>query len=83
MKLTILLGMILVIGCSAEPTLEQLEDEAKTTGDWEAVERREDVLIKRLESTAPGCPVGERKKCVEEQSGIECYCLPDPQRRRQ
>ncbi|MGI9249356.1 MAG: hypothetical protein ACR2QI_10095 [Woeseiaceae bacterium] len=76
MKFVILLTLALVVGCVSRPTLEQLEDEANTTGDWSAVEKREELIKERLESTAPGCPVGQRKKCYEEQSGIECYCLP-------
>ena len=63
------------VGCEIRPPLEQLEDEAMVTGDWTAVERREDLITRRLESTAPGCWSGEVKKCVEEQSGIQCYCL--------
>lgn len=55
--------------------MEQLEDEAMVTGDWTAVERREQLVKERLEQTAPSCPEGEIKKCFEEQSGIECYCL--------
>ena len=65
----------LVVGCALRPPLEQLEDEAMITGDWTAVERREELIKTRLESTAPSCPRGEVKKCIEEQSGIQCYCF--------
>jgi len=75
-KLAILFTLAVVAGCVSRPTLEQLEDEANITGDWSAVERREELIKERLESTAPGCPVGQRKRCFEQQSGIECYCLP-------
>jgi len=70
-----LCALALVVGCAPRPPLEQLEDEAMITGEWTAVERREELIKKRLESTAPGCPRGEVKKCIEEQSGIQCYCL--------
>ena len=70
-----LCALALVAGCETVPSLDQLEDEAMVTGDWEAVERREDLIKRRLESTAPGCPKGEIKKCFEAPSGIQCYCL--------
>jgi hypothetical protein len=75
MKFLILCTLVIVVGCAARPTLEQLEDEANTTGDWTAVDRREDVIKERRETTAPGCPVGLSKKCYEAHSGIECYCI--------
>ena len=75
-KFVILFTLVIAAGCASRPTLEQLEDEAMTTGEWTAVERREEVIKERRESTAPGCPVGLIKKCFEEQSGIQCYCLP-------
>ena len=67
--------LIILAGCVTRPSLEELEDGASTTGEWSAVERREELDKKRLEASAPGC-VGELNKyCVEEQSGIVCYCL--------
>lgn len=77
-KFVVLFTLVIVAACTSRPTLEQLEDEANTTGDWTAVERREELTKKRLESTAPGCPSRHVKKCFEEQSGIQCYCLPKP-----
>lgn len=74
-RFTGLCMLAFAVGCETRPPLEQLEDEAMVTGDWTAVERREDLITRRLESTAPGCRLGEVKKCVEEQSGIHCYCL--------
>ena len=81
MKFVILFTLVIVVGCAPRPTLEQLEDEASITGDWTAVERREELIEKRLELTAPGCPVGQSKNCFEEQSGIQCYCLPSADER--
>ncbi len=76
MKFVILFTLVIVGGCAQRRPLEQLEDEALTTGDWTAVEKREEVTKEWLELSAPGCPVGLTKKCFEEQSGIQCYCLP-------
>ena len=76
MKFVFLLTPAIVIGCAPQPTLEELEDEASSTGDWTAVEWREEVMKKSLESRGPGCVKGLNKYCVEEQSGIQCYCVP-------
>ncbi len=76
MNFVILFTLAIIVSCSPQPTLEQLEVEASTTGNWTAVERREEVMKKSLESRGPGCPKGLNKYCVEEQSGIQCYCLP-------
>jgi hypothetical protein len=71
----VLFLLIVLMGCIARPSLEDLEDDASTTGEWSSVERREELKKERLEASGPGC-VGELNKyCVEEQSGIVCYCL--------
>ncbi len=75
MNIVILVMLVIVVGCAQRPTLDQLEDEALVTGEWTAVERREEIIKKRLEATAPGCPVGLSKDCLEELSGIQCYCI--------
>jgi len=76
MKFVILFSLVIVASCAQRTPLEQLEAEALTTGDWTAVERREEQIKEWLESSAPGCPKGLNKYCVEEQSGIQCYCVP-------
>ena len=35
------LSTVVIVGCSAYQTLQELEDEAIVTGDWARVERRE------------------------------------------
>jgi hypothetical protein len=75
MKSAVLVASVIFVGCAPRPPLEQLEDEALVTGDWAAVERREEMTKDRLEAAGPSCSAGERKRCVEEQSGIQCYCL--------
>ena len=74
MKFVILFTLVIVVGCALTP-LEELEDEASITGDWREVEWREERIKNRLELSAPGCPVGLNKNCIEEQSGIQCYCV--------
>jgi len=79
MKFLLLFALVLAIlsGCARWQTLEELEDEAINTGDWVAVEAREEIVKKDLESRAPGCLDGLNKYCVEEQTGIECYCIAE------
>ena len=72
----VLFLLIILAGCVMRPSLEELEDDAGQTGDWTDVERREELVKERLESTAPRCPDGLSKDCVEEPSGIACYCRP-------
>ena len=52
--LVIVLAFVCVMvlgGCGAYPTLEELEDEAMRTGDWSLVERREErQAIKNMHS---------------------------------
>ena len=74
MRILVLLSLVVLAGCASRPSLHELEDDASKTGEWAAVERREELDKKRLEATAPGCPVGQYKDCVEEQTGIVCYC---------
>jgi hypothetical protein len=81
MKIVLLIVLTIIVGCAQRPTLEELEDKAITSGEWDAVERREEVTKESLESRAPGCPPKQNKHCVEEQSGIQCYCLPVPAER--
>jgi len=75
-KFVFLITFFVAASCSSRPTLEELEDEANVSGDWTAVERREELIKERLEKSAPGCPGPFIKKCFEQQTGIECYCLP-------
>ena len=51
----VLFALAIVVGCAPRPTLDELEDEASSTGDWLAVEWREEVIKKSLESRDPDC----------------------------
>ena len=44
MKFIILFTLVFAVGCASRPTLEQLEEEANTTGNWTTVERREELI---------------------------------------
>ena len=76
MKFVILFTLVIVVGCALTP-LEELEKEASITGDWTEVEWREERIRKRLEESY--CPFGQSNVCIEdieEQSGLQCYCVP-------
>jgi hypothetical protein len=77
MRFVILFSLVTIVGCASWPTLEELEDEASESGDWAAVETREENLKKELEVRGPGCPPKLNKYCVEEQTGIQCYCVSE------
>lgn len=71
---TIMLLALVVTACASRPSLQELEQQALATGDWQAVESREEMLIRRSEKSAPGCPRGQTKFCIENGSGIDCHC---------
>jgi hypothetical protein len=54
-KFIIFVALAISVGCASRPSLEALEDEAIHTGDWMAVEQREEIVKKELESRGPGC----------------------------
>jgi len=76
MKFLFLYTLMILVACSARPTLEQLEAEANKSGDWRAVERREELILKRTQNTAPGCPVRMSKRCFQDGIGVQCICMP-------
>ena len=57
--ITIILLAVVVTACAARPSLEELEQQALASGDWQAVESREEMMIRRAQNSAPGCPRGQ------------------------
>ena len=74
MRTLVLLTALLGVGCTSSPTLQELEDEALRTGNWEAVEEREALLERRNGPTTPNCPKGQTKYCIESGINVECSC---------
>ncbi len=74
MKAIILLLAIFMAGCAARPSLEQLEDQALASGDWTAVEHREEINRKRGLTGTAECPVHQTKVCIEDGMGDSCFC---------
>ena len=77
MRTIVWLMVWLAVGCTSSPTLEELEDEALRTGNWEAVERRERLMERRNGPAAPNCAKGQTKYCVEDGFSVECTCTGD------
>jgi hypothetical protein len=75
MKTLGIAALIFLVGCAGRPTLEQLEAEALTTGDWTAVEERESLLRRTGRMTASSCPEGTMRMCVEDGGRVDCRCL--------
>ena len=72
--ITVLLLALAISACASKPSLEELEEQAMVSGDWAAVEHREEMVKNRRLKSAPHCPRGQTKVCVENGSGIDCYC---------
>ena len=73
-KTTCLILMCLLAGCAAKPTLEQLEDEAIVSGDWSAVEKREQSSNQLDPINGRSCLNGRPLICVKDGAREECAC---------
>ncbi len=76
---SILLVSLLLGACATPPTMEELEAQAWQTGDWSAVERREEALARRAarraQNASPACPDGAIQYCEERIGTMECRCV--------
>lgn len=77
MKHLFVFGLILLAGCAAAPTMEELEAEAMRTGDWSKVEDREVLQARRTGRAQAECPKGYAVFCkAEAEVGSEnCKCV--------
>jgi hypothetical protein len=79
MKVVGIMVLCLLVGCSARPTVDELEAEAVATGDWAAVEKRE-RMDRRMGLVDPSnqCPNGEALLCNKKGKHEDCECVsPD------
>jgi hypothetical protein len=76
---SILLLSLFLGACATPPTMEELEAQAWQTGDWSAVERREDFLARRAarqaRNTGPMCPDGTIEFCEQRAGDRSCACV--------
>ncbi|MDX1509041.1 MAG: hypothetical protein R3358_12220 [Woeseiaceae bacterium] len=76
MRVLLLLGVfLLTAGCGNYLTLEELEEQALTTGDWSAVEKRERIIAKRKARRALNCPAGYMAYCETMMANKKCTCV--------
>jgi hypothetical protein len=76
MKGILILTLLVLGGCANQVSLEQLEDEALTSGDWSQVEKRERARSRVNLRSAQHC--GDRLIlfCEELGSSRACECVP-------
>jgi len=74
MKITSLVVLCFLAGCAARPSLNQLEEEAMVSGDWSAVEQREEEIRRHDPNIGGTCPSGQAKVCYENPAGENCEC---------
>jgi len=76
MRFVVITVVCLLVGCSARPTLEELEAEALTTGDWEAVEKRERIDKKwGVVKTDSECRGDYIRLCQTKSAQEFCECV--------
>ncbi len=76
MKYVICLGLaICLVACAPTRTLEELEAEALTTGDWSAVEKREALIAKREARRPIQCGSGQISYCHKNVGRVDCQCV--------
>ena len=76
MKFVGIVALCLLVGCTARPTLEELETEAMTTGDWAAVEKRERIDKNWGAVNTDSVCRGEKVEiCYKKSAQKECACV--------
>jgi hypothetical protein len=75
MKIATVFVFFLLVGCGAQPTLEELETQAFASGDWSAVEARERSIARRAARFGNQCPSGYASYCENHHGSMECTCL--------
>ena len=74
-QLGILGVLLLTVACAPTKTLEQLEADALTTGDWSLVEEREALIAKRNSRRPRQCPTGQVSLCEKSVGLYRCQCI--------
>jgi len=76
MRGVILFTVFLLSACAPQPTIEELEDQAMASGDWSAVERREEMYKRQRGESAQVCPIRHTKVCNQSGALDRCACVP-------
>lgn len=78
MKLTTILSVLILMttaGCTASPTIEELETQALLSGDWSRVESRERSVARRMARQGPSCPKKHIAVCIDRFHDNICSCV--------
>lgn len=75
MRAILLLAACVFAGCTAQPSLEQLERQALVTGDWSKVESRESNIQRRNKFAGIQCPDGLIGYCETRFASERCACV--------
>jgi len=75
MRVILILAACVFAGCTAQPSLEQLERQALVTGDWSAVESRERSMQWRNLRVGIQCPNGFINYCETLMTTKRCSCV--------
>ncbi len=84
MKFVGIVALCLLVGCTARPTIEELETAALETGDWAAVEKREHIDKNwGVLQTDSKCSGDKVEICHTKSAQKVCNCVsPHDLRRR-
>lgn len=75
MRVLLVIASSLLAGCATQTSLEDLERKALATGEWSAVEAREQAIVRRNARLGPECPGNLISVCVESGSTVDCICV--------
>jgi hypothetical protein len=77
MRLLGVFALVCFAGCTASPTLQELEMQAFVSGDWAQVEKREAALARRQSRSGVQCSIGYVGYCEVRigASETECTCV--------
>ena len=75
MKILLIFGLVVLAGCVANPTMEELEAEAMQTGDWSKVEQRELLQARRMGRARTQCPTDFALFCDTDSGEEDCRCV--------
>ena len=75
MRMIILVLTVTLAACASEPTLEELEDQAMVSGDWSAVERREEIQKDLRGASDQRCPDRQVVYCEQMGASEKCACV--------
>ena len=65
----------LLAGCASKPSLEELKAEASITGDWSAVEKREQMNRRMSVQSERQCETGFMLMCNKRSAKEICSCV--------